>query len=488
MNGGGNQKPKSNWQSDLGDFLQNALVGTAAALVPGFGIGFAESQQAEREAEMKQLAAREKALFTIAGQAANLGNVAGVEALAPLFQDQQIAQAFLGQAQQTQRLIGGAPGAFVPTAGAEGETRELVTPTGGIVRAGEVGVRPPPEPQFEPTFTPSGTRFAPIPAEKLRFREETAVRKWITTAQNDFLDQGLDLTSAQAAAVQAARMEGKPIPRDMRELLDVPVMFQRQQVPTAAMRRIGAEVEARSEAERLVERRRPARSGQFVDPETFEILPSQLPQGELQQRGAIRINAKQASELRAASTMEGIAKDLRDAVAVLFTTDNPAEAFKRALKFRVAGKTRGLVSITGNPQKDKEILRAVTRLQSLSADIGQLARSRSGEVGVLTQQDIERVFEAVPGLRKGTLERLFETRETAAELLRGLDERIVYQKSAILGLGSSSAQQPLVAPPSTQPNAFGQVPPQPPAAAPTPAAPVQRTTPSGLTFTVTPLP
>src|SRR3989337_3053283 len=212
MNGGGNQKPKSNWQSDLGDFLQNAVVGTAAALVPGFGIGFAESQQAEREAEMKQLAAREKALFTTSGQAANLGNVAGVEALAPLFQDQQIAQAFLGQAQQTQRLIGGAPGAFVPTAGAEGETRELVTPTGGIVRAGEVGVRPPPEPQFEPTFTPSGTRFAPIP-----------------TAQKRFLHQGLDLPSAKAAAVQAARMEGKPIPRDMRELLDVPVMFQRQQ-------------------------------------------------------------------------------------------------------------------------------------------------------------------------------------------------------------------------------------------------------------------
>ena len=256
MNGGGNQKPKSNWQSDLGDFLQNALVGTAAALVPGFGIGFAESQQAEREAEMKQLAAREKALFTIAGQAANLGNVAGVEALAPLFQDQQIAQAFLGQAQQTQRLIGGAPGAFVPTAGAEGETRELVTPTGGIVRAGEVGVRPPPEPQFEPTFTPSGTRFAPIPAEKLRFRKEEKATQQFLKLQDANLAQGLPLASAQANAVHQMRLEGLPIPKDLKPLLRLPITtIEGQQVPSPEMQALGTEVETRGRAALAVPKR-----------------------------------------------------------------------------------------------------------------------------------------------------------------------------------------------------------------------------------------
>jgi hypothetical protein len=200
--------------------------------------------------------------------------------------------------------------------------------------------------------------------------------------------------------------------------------------------RAAQEVEAA--VRRRIELSQPSK-GTFADPETFEIIPASTPLGAIEARDGRRVNAQQISALQAARTMDSIAEDLRNVAATLFTFDDPAQAFRRGLRFRAAGKTRGGVPITGDPERDKELLKAITELQSLSSDAGKLARSRSGEVGVLTERDIARVFEGIPGLRKGSFEKFFETKTTAEQLLNTLDKRRLDAKRAILGLPPAEA-------------------------------------------------
>jgi hypothetical protein len=498
-----NGKPKNGGGAGaiIGQVLTGLGVVTASAAIPGFAEGFLASKlrneeaQRQRQQQLLTTLTQNPELATLPGVQQAAQEFLGPElteffAQAGSVVGRQREEAAIDQALAPFIRQQAGPGDFVPVPGVEGAG---ITPMGGVVRSGETGVRPLPKAgvRGETATTLRALRQAfqaggmgrleadvraaaiagdlpgAVPTERGEELIAQAPLFDIPRAQIQAAPQAAPTAPAAAAArpapaaapgaVQAGQLgpqaegfgpmfplqpgeEGAPAPAKAKAEAGLPPIPRPTPRPGETLEafqpRAAQEVEAA--VRRRIELSQPSK-GTFADPETFEIIPASTPLGAIEARDGRRVNAQQISALQAARTMDSIAEDLRNVAATLFTFDDPAQAFRRGLRFRAAGKTRGGVPITGDPERDKELLKAITELQSLSSDAGKLARSRSGEVGVLTERDIARVFEGIPGLRKGSFEKFFETKTTAEQLLNTLDKRRLDAKRAILGLPPAEA-------------------------------------------------
>ena len=432
----------------LGDFLKTLGVVGASALIPGFGTGYADARSKRLELEAAQGAARQKAAMKIAQMAAEEGNEAGVQAVAPSL-DSQLAEAFTGMARQRAAMrsqasqIGGGGQDFIPASvGAAGETTALTTPTGRSVISGEGGIRPPLAPassegEFQTSFNISqkgdvGRTVSPVGASTKRFRNEEKARQRILTLQDDFTQRGFSPQDAQIAAVQSVSREGLPIPQELQPFLQVgapgapagetpppgvegevpigneePSRFvsppggQAPAAPAPAGEGIAARKTREAAKARLEVRLDSPLSrsdiAHLTDPKTGKPL-------------AFGTTARQAARMGAVPLRPGtgaIALANKGANAVLDQYEKlNTKLFKgvRGLSANVNGP-KLFVEALANPDSDAR------QIWELQATLPQIIRAL-GEKGTLAQQDVQRGLQAVPGFN--------ETEKSAARKIETL--------------------------------------------------------------------
>jgi hypothetical protein len=438
----------------IGDIL--GAIGTGIARAAPFinpqtrGAAIQNAMQ-EQSFAKKQ---RQQRFFELINEEAEKGNLDAVDPAADKFSP-DVAKLLRDKAQRVRgenlaRNLTALQNALIGTQGTgefqpqvdptTGETVGLITPTGGALSAAQPGVRPLPQfgapgaVEFGASVSPEGRvtrQVKPTPEAKIGGRLRRTGSQSITDTaaflRNKF---GMDPTEARVWAAHQARDEGLA----MREVDEALLELDRPAIPQlggGAPGPVSLGIEQKGAAQQRVEGRKRIGKRTFINPTTFEELPSHYRVEQAWNEGAKEVDVATKRALAVSRKMDAFIDEIEEVANILFTTDDEAQAAANALRYGVKGFAR-----TGSREG-----KAIAKLNAFKARAGQLAKEISGESGRLTEQDIMRVFQAIPGLRGSTIR---ETRGTAQQLIADMRRETINTKRTIIGLKPKSKESTAV--------------------------------------------